>query len=329
MLKIYSGDSGLLRSIETSLDVKTLKQADWINIHNPTAEEEQAVRSAFGVDLVPDETPHFHPPSDIKARDHIIVATALLLTGVDTPCPALIPVTFIHTDGPLISVTRGDGNDIAWLIDQYTREFKQRAGPDDAFAALLDMVVDHAGDALEHIANQLDHINRSVFEHHASHERRARLASPRLRTRQLERLLEEIGFTRELLVKLRRSVLTLRRLIAVLKQRHDDELLKARLAAFENDLATIAEGEVDLSETASFILDGAVGFITIQQSKIVNILTIVGVLLTPPVMIASVYGMNFKLMPELEWHYGYAWALGLMVTTTAAIYWVLRRRGWL
>ena len=329
MLQIYSGESGLLRQIETSLDGKTLKAADWINIHNPTADEELAVRATFGVDLVPDDIPHFHPPSDIKTGDDTIVATALLLAGIGTPKPALIPVTFIHTEGPLISVTRGDGNDIAWLIDQYAREFKQRSGPDDAFAALLDMIVDHAGDALEHIGNELDHINRSVFEHHASRERRARLASPRLRTRQLERLLEEIGFAREVLVKLRRSVLTLRRLIAVLKQCHDDEILKARLAAFEKDLATIAEGEVDLSETASFILDGAVGFITIQQSKIVNILTIVGVLLTPPVMIASVYGMNFKVMPELEWHYGYAWALGLMVATTAVIYWVLRRRGWL
>ena len=329
MIQIYSGESGTLRAVESSLDPQVLRRADWIHIHDPTAEEEAAVRRAFGVDLVPDDVPHFHPPSDLKSHDHVVTATILLLSGVETPDPVLVPVTFVHTEGPLISVTRGAGNEIAWLIDQYAKRYTPRAGSDDEFVALLDMVVDHAGDALEYIGRELDRIIRAVFEHHASAERRARLASPRLRNRQLERLLEELGFTREILVKLRRSVLTLRRLVGVLKQHGMDAALNARLVTFEKDLETIAEAESDMSNTAAFILDGAVGFITIQQSKIVNILTIVGVLLTPPVMIASVYGMNFKAMPELQWDYGYAWALGLMVASTAVIYWFLRRRGWL
>jgi magnesium transporter len=329
VLQIYSEVSGSLRPVATSADPSALKQADWIDIHDPTDAEVRAVELTFGVELLSDAAPRFHPPSDIRASNHTISATILLLARADTSSPALVPVSFVYTDGPLISVTRGDGNEIAWLIDQYAREFRQRAGADDEFVALLDMIVDQAGDALEFIGRELDRINRAVFEHHASAERRARLSSPRLRTRQLERLLEELGFTREILVKLRRSVLSLRRLVAFLKQHGQDDKLNRRLAAFESDLATIAEAETDLSNTANFILDGAVGFITIQQSKVVNILTIVGVLLTPPVMIASVYGMNFKFMPELQWDYGYAWALGLMVVTTAAIYWALRRLGWL
>lgn len=263
------------------------------------------------------------------ARKEGVSATILLLAGVGTGRPALVPVHFIHTEGPLISVTRGEGNDIGWLIERYAKAYKPRSGADDELIELLDMIVDLAGDALEHIGRELERINSAVFAHHATRERRARLAAPRLRNRQLERLLEELGFNREILVKLRRSVLSLRRFVTVLKQHGMDAGLNARLAAFENDLVTIAEGEVDMSNTASFILDGAVGFITIQQSRIVNILTIVGVLLTPPMVIASVYGMNFKVIPELQWDYGYAWALGLMVVSTAAIYWVLRQRGWL
>ena len=276
-----------------------------------------------------DETARFHPPSDFVAREEGVTATILLLAGVETSRPALVPVHFIHTEGPLISVTRGEGNDIGWLIERYAKAYKPRSGADDELIELLDMIVDLAGDALEHVGRELEHINSAVFEHHATRERRARLASPRLRTRQLERLLEELGFAREILVKLRRSVLSLRRFVAVLKQHANGRRPRCTSRRFENDLATIAEGEVDMSNTASFILDGAVGFITIQQSKIVNILTIAGVLLTPPVVIASVYGMNFKAMPELQWDYGYAWALGLMVVGTAAIYGLLRQRGWL
>jgi magnesium transporter len=84
-----------------------------------------------------------------------------------------------------------------------------------------------------------------------------------------------------------------------------------------------------LSATNAFMLDGAVGYIGILQSRVINILTILGVLLTPPVLVASVYGMNFKHMPELDWSWGYAWALGLMVVSAIVMYVVLRVRGWL
>ena len=77
------------------------------------------------------------------------------------------------------------------------------------------------------------------------------------------------------------------------------------------------------------MLDGAVGFIGIMQNQTVNILTVVGTLLTPPVLVASIYGMNFKNMPELQWEWGYLWALALMVISGLAMYAFVRARGWL
>ena len=88
--------------------------------------------------------------------------------------------------------------------------------------------------------------------------------------------------------------------------RERDDGLAGKLKSFERELRSLADAEEDLSATAAFMLDGAVGFIGILQSKTINIMTIVGVLLTPPVLIASAYGMNFKHMPELEWTFGYA-----------------------
>jgi magnesium transporter len=83
-----------------------------------------------------------------------------------------------------------------------------------------------------------------------------------------------------------------------------------------------------LSATAAFMLDGAVGFIGILQNRTINILTIVGVLLTPPVLVASTYGMNFQHMPELGWTWGYPWALALMIISALLTYFVGRQRGW-
>jgi magnesium transporter len=95
-----------------------------------------------------------------------------------------------------------------------------------------------------------------------------------------------------------------------LQERDDESPLAGKLKLFERELKALAEAEEDLSATNAFMLDGAVGYIGILQSKVINILSILGVLLTPPVLVASVYGMNFKHMPELDWSWGYPWALG-------------------
>jgi magnesium transporter len=131
------------------------------------------------------------------------------------------------------------------------------------------------------------------------------------------------------LVKLRRSVLSLRRVVITLRERDVGSGLAGKLESFEHELKALAEAEEDLSATSAFMLDGAVGFIGILQTRTISILTILGVVLTPPVLVASVYGMNFKYMPELNWAWGYAWALGLMVASAAVTYVLLRVRGWL
>jgi magnesium transporter len=152
-------------------------------------------------------------------------------------------------------------------------------------------------------------------------------ASPRLRNRQLERVLTDLGPSREILVKLRRSVLSFRRLIGFLREQDMAKKLTAKLDTFERDLKSIAEAETDLSTTAGFLLDGVVGYIGLLQNKVMNILTLVGIILTPSMVIAGIYGMNFHIMPELSWTYGYPFALGLMVITTAALYLFVRWRG--
>ena len=104
-----------------------------------------------------------------------------------------------------------------------------------------------------------------------------------------------------------------------------DEAVLGKLVSFEHELSSIAEAQVDMSNGATFMLDGAVGYITILQSKTINLMTILGVLLTPPVLVASVYGMNFKHMPELDWQLGYLWAMALMVASAGGMYLLIAR----
>jgi magnesium transporter len=252
----------------------------------------------------------------------------LLLCGLDEHQPQLVTVQFIKSRGPLVTVSKGGPGGLAWLAREC--EDCVPAGANEAFPVFLDMIVEHATDMLDRIGGDLDGLNRKLFQHHAARKRRLSFeASPRRRNRQLERILIELGYFQEALVKLRRSILSFRRTIILLRTRETGGEAREKLEWFERELQSLADTEQDLSATATFMLDGAVGFIGILQSRTINIMTIVGVLLTPPVLVASVYGMNFKQIPELSWSWGYPWALALMVISALVMYVVVRLRGWL
>ncbi|MCZ7674682.1 MAG: hypothetical protein M5U35_00590 [Roseovarius sp.] len=97
----------------------------------------------------------------------------------------------------------------------------------------------------------------------------------------------------------------------------------------QRDARTIAEQAGYLQQKTAFMLDAALGLISIEQSAIIKIFSVVAVAFLPPTLVASSYGMNFVYMPELEWFYGYPAALGLMALSAAVPLWYFRRRGWL
>ena len=327
MLQAYVVEGRSLKPV--SGDLASLSGVYWIDICEPTPDEQKAVEQALGIRLrLPEEPAKFQISTPVRSSEGAITLTALLLAGFDLRRPQLLTVQFIRTKGPLVTVTKGTSGGLAWLAQQC--DDCVAAGSSDAFLVLLDPIIECATDLLDRVGDDLERINRALFQHHATAKRRLRIeASPRRRTHQLDLILTELGYSREVLVKLRRSVLSFRRVIILLQERDAESALAVKLKSFEHELKALAEAEEDLSATNAFMLDGAVGYIGILQSRVINILTILGVLLTPPVLVASVYGMNFKHMPELDWSWGYAWALGLMVVSAIVMYVVLRVRGWL
>jgi magnesium transporter len=327
VLQVYAVEGGKLKA--RPHDAASLGAAVWIDLADPTGDEQSVVERATGIHIqTPDELDRFYISDQLRTTSDQLMLNALLVTGVNEHQPNLVPVTFIRSKGPLVTVSKGSKDGLAWLVAECEESLPTTSK--DIFPVILDMIIDHAINVLDHVSGDLDRLNRALFQHHNSPKRRLQLsASPRRRNHQLELILTELGYCREVLVKLRRSALSFRRLIGLLRERVSEEGLAKKLEAFGNELQAIAEAEVDLSSTASFMLDGAVGFIGIMQNQTVNILTVVGTLLTPPVLVASIYGMNFKNMPELQWEWGYLWALALMVISGLAMYAFVRARGWL
>lgn len=329
MLKSYRIENGDLHGIESATDRDGLAKAQWIDLSDATPEEKKLVEATLGIDVSPvNDYEPFQVSTQFSADDKQVTLTGLLLKLRDDDTPHLVKITFIRAKSILVTVTDGNAAGLSWLLQECEAGFPRRPGQDDIFVGLLDMIVDHTDNILDKVGHDLDRINSRVFQHHTSVARRQRLqASPRRRNRQLEQVLTDLGPTREILVKLRRSVMSFRRMIDFLREQEAPKSLLAKIEDFERDLASIAEAEADLSNTAGFLLDGIVGYIGLLQNKVMNVLTLVGIVLTPPMVIAGIYGMNFKIMPELNWVYGYPFALGLMVVTTAALYLFVRWRG--
>jgi magnesium transporter len=327
MLQAYGIAGGKLAPVSAAAGA--LGAAFWIDMHEPTPEEQLALEQALGIKCrLPEEPARFQVSQPLRHSDGSVVLTALLLGGFREKRPQLITVSFVLGGGPLITVTKGGAGGLGWLARE--SEELDLGKPPDAFSTLLGIIVEHITDALDHIGDRLDRLNRTLFQRRAGRLLRAGMqASPRRRNRQLERILTDLGYCGEVLVKLRRSVLSLQRVISLLRE-HNTEAVPARqLKGFERQLQTLAQAEEDLATSTAFMLEGTVGYIGILQSRSINIMTILGLLLTPPVLVASVYGMNFTHMPELSWSWGYAWALGLMTFSALATYVVVRVRGWL
>ncbi len=329
MLKAYRIEKGELVEIDGDLDKAALRTAMWIDLCDGSDDQKVAIEDALTIDVDPvNDYEPFQVSSHFSTTDHQITMTGLLLMLREDDDPHLLKVTFILTKDTLVTVSDGGGNGLHSLIQECENCFNHRSGHDDIFAAILDMIIDHTDNILDKVGHDLDRINTMVFQHHATPKRRQVLqGSPRRRNRQLERVLTDLGPSREILVKLRRSVVSFRRMIGFLREQKPDENLIAKLDTFERDLKSISEAEMDLSATAGFLLDGLVGYIGLLQNKVMNVLTLVGVILTPPMVIAGIYGMNFRNMPELNWTYGYPLSLVLMVVTTAALYLFVRCKG--
>ena len=105
--------------------------------------------------------------------------------------------------------------------------------------------------------------------------------------------------------------------------------LRLRLTTLRRDIASVSDFDTHLNDKLQFLLDATLGFINIAQNNVMKVMAIASVVGIPPVLVAGVYGMNFKNIPELDWAYGYAWGWGLIILTTLIPLAIFRWRKWI
>jgi magnesium transporter len=190
---------------------------------------------------------------------------------------------------------------------------------------LLDAVIDRAADILERIGTEVDLVSHDIFEP-AEGDRGSR-------TRSYNDILKAIGRKGDLASKVRESLVSIGRLLLFLANEADTmrwaKDQRALLKGMQRDVQSLSDHASYLTSKIQFLLDAMLGVVTIEQNNIIKIFSVAAVALMPPTLIASIYGMNFKHMPELDWHFGYPIAIVLMVLAAALPYYFFKWKKWL
>ncbi|KRB40676.1 CorA family divalent cation transporter [Phenylobacterium sp. Root700] len=298
-------------------DWRASDDAIWIDLVNPTAEEERAVEEAYGLDLpTREETKHLEPSSRLYQESGATFLTATLLARADEPHPVATPVTLVLANDVLITIRYEPLKAFTIFAERCAHAPVADGG--EAALELLDAIVERSAEVLEQQSNLVHETSVAIFNRPPS-----TAFGP---------LLSDLARAQSITSTARKSLVSLSRLssfAALAQEFQKDEGRRGHLTSIQHDIQALTEQSSFTSGHISFLLDAALGLINIEQNSIIKFFSVVAVVFLPPTLVASIYGMNFDLMPELKWAMGYPWALVLMVISGVAPFIWFKKKGWL
>jgi magnesium transporter len=305
-------------------DIDTLEalaglQPVWVDLESPSREEKAWVNQRFGLSIPDDavdddleESARFYEEDngELHIRSDFLIDS-------DDGLARSVRVAFILHQGVLFSIHAEDLPVFRLLRLRARRIPALIEDAKDVLLKLYDADAEYSADALEGIYDNLERVSAGVLRQDVD-------------DRAAAQALAAIAREEDLNGRIRRNVMDTRRALSF--------MMRSRMLGAEQfeearqilrDIDSLDSHTAFLFEKINFLLDATVGFININQNKIIKIFSVASVALLPPTLIASVYGMNFEHMPELKWPWGYPFALGLMALSVAAPIIYFRRKGWL
>jgi magnesium transporter len=323
MLNVFTLSQG--RLVQEEIDslsalIQALQQVQpvWVDMEAPTLEEKGWITAHFGLtiphDVVDDdleESARFYE----EDNGELHIRSDFLIDNDDAPHN--VRVAFILFKNVLFSIHAEDLPVFRLLRLRARRIPALIEDAKDVLLKLYDADAEYSADALEGIYDSLEAVSASVLNQNLNDEA-AGVA------------LNAIAREEDLNGRIRRNVMDTRRAVSF--------MMRSRMLGAEQfeearqilrDIDSLDSHSTFLFDKINFLMNATVGFININQNKIIKLFSVASVALLPPTLIASIYGMNFKAMPELVWTMGYPYALGLMLASIVAPFWWFRRKGWL
>ena len=327
MLNIFTLANGRLvqEEIESLADLERFRPV-WVDLESPTLEEKRWIKQHYELSIPEDamdddieESARFYEEDngELHIRSDFLID--------DDEDPRSVRVAFIvnqhnaalRSHGVLFSIHDEDVPVFRLLRMRARRAPGLIDDAKDVLLKLFDADAEYSADTLERIYDDLEKASKMVLSGDVTDE-------------MAKEVLGAIARQEDLNGRIRRNVMDTRRAVSFLmrsKMLNAEQFEEARQIL--RDIESLDSHTAFLFDKINFLMDATVGFININQNKIIKIFSVASVALLPPTLIASVYGMNFRFMPELEWEFGYGYVVGLMILSAVGPMLYFRKRGWL
>src|SRR5215467_9445043 len=322
MLAVYVPRGSTLERQPVESLTEIPESAVWFDLTAPTQQEDKLVERVLGI-AVPtrEEMQEIEVTSRLYVENGARYMTATLMCQSDTDTPKTTAVTFILSGHRLITVRYDEPRPFMIVGSKLARVCPAGINGESVLMELLDAVIDRAADILERIGAEVDRVSHDIFEPETDE------------TRSHQEILKAIGRKGDLTSKVRESLVSIGRVLLYLANEADSmrwaKDIRSQLRGMQRDVQSLSDHASYLSSKITFVLDALLGVVSIEQNNIIKIFSIAAVVLMPPTLVASIYGMNFKQMPELDWQYCYPIAIILMVIAAALPYLIFKWKDWL
>jgi magnesium transporter len=327
MILIHKPMAGAAESVDRMTwnpDEPIPDEALWIDLVEPTREEDRLVEAHLGVSIPTRQEMADIEPSEILYRENNArYMTARIICHSETEQPKLVNITFILSDRALVTVRYDEPRSFSMFANRAIKPGGCGHRPEAVLDGLVETIIDRAAEVLANVGTEIDKVSRSIFETDRRGVRRA--AGFRGALRALGRKGDVISKVRESMVSIERMLIFLS---ASMRGPEPSSGFQGEWRTAIRDVQSLEEHATFLSNKVQFLLDATLGLIGMEQNDIIKLFSVVAVVFMPPTLIASIYGMNFKHMPELEWQYGYPMAITMMIVAAVAPYLFFRWKQW-
>ncbi len=297
----------------------------WIDLINPSIEEDDAVEAALGISIpTRAEMREIESSSRLYVENGATYMTAFVISDIGAHFPQTSTVTFILAKHRLVTVRYAEPKAFSLFLSRVNKGMSSCSAGEEVLIGLVETLISDTADLIERVQDQVEKLTAQLFQVKGGQV---------TRDRRLDVVLRATGKEGDKVASAQEGSLSLERLLNFFRDtvRHNggDAQIMERSGAALTDIASLNDHMGFLTDRTSFLLQATLGMINIEQNQVIKLFSVMAVMLMPPTLVASIYGMNFRHMPELDWAWGYPAALVLMVVSAAIPFVYFRRKGWL
>jgi magnesium transporter len=298
----------------------------WFDLVDPSKEEDAFVEQSIGVSV-----PTRAEMREIEASNRLYqehgahYMTTFIVYNLEAHVPSTTAVTFILAGERLVTVRYTEPKAFPLFLSRVESGDAPCSSAASIMVGLIETMIHRTADLIERVQDDVDKLAQNLFDLDERHQKQ--------HTQRLGMFLKHTGKQGDIVARVQESTMSMDRLLLYFydaaRGRKDDQRTLNRIDIAHRDIAALMENMRFLSNRMSFLLDATLGMISNQQNQIIKLFSVMAVMLMPPTLVASIYGMNFKFMPELDLPFGYPMAIGLMVVSGLIPFIYFKRKGWL